>query len=76
MLTASSEPCIGTDGQVVPDFRENRTFSQAEQTYCQIDALRSGLTRLHTKIRLRNVVPPGNLAFDRPSLGAYLGNVG
>jgi hypothetical protein len=32
MLTASSEPCIGTDGQVVPDFRENRTFSQAEQT--------------------------------------------
>jgi len=59
----------------VPDPRENRTFSKAEQTYCQIDALRSGLTRLHAKIRLRNVVPPGNL----PSIGllwAYLGNVG
>ena len=76
MLTASSEPCIGTDGQVASISRENHAFCAGRADLLPDYSVKERLKRQHAKIRLRNVVPYGNLALNRPSLGGHLGNVG
>ncbi len=76
MLTASSEPCIGTDGQVASISRENHAFCAGRADLLPDWSVKERLKRQHAKIRLRNAVPYGNLALNRPSLGGHLGNVG
>ena len=76
MLTASSEPCIGTDRQVASISRENHAFCAGRADLLPDYSVKERLKRQHAKIRLRNVVPYGNLALNRPSLGGHLGNVG
>ncbi len=63
MLTASPDPCIGTDGQVAPGPREKRTFLAGRANL---------LPDLSVKERLKALARENAVAQCRPTRQSYL----
>ncbi len=76
MLTASSEPCIGTDGQVASSFRENHAYCERRAVVlldCGVIRPFHATTR---QIGLHDAASCCSIALNLAVLGLYLGNVG
>lgn len=75
MLTASSEPCFGTDRKVASGSRENHAFCE-DQAVVLLDFGVIRFTRRRAKIGLHEAASRCNLVQYRAFLGVHLGDVG
>ena len=76
LLTASPEPCIGTDGQVAPGPRENHAFWAGRAAKSPGCSVKPALHPMPRQIWLLKALARCNFTSSRASLGGHLGNVG